>query len=281
MNEITTGLTILTSALGGAAVGGKLIERLLGPTTDYIGLELRAWTEMRVNNVARIFKKANEKLGDKISSPGSIPPRVLQEILQEGSYCDNELMSEYYGGILASGRSPDGKDDRATSFLKLTSGLSAYQIRLHYIAYTVFRSLYLGTGLRPTFEEDLGNMTTFFPEHLLAEAMNLEGDREQFFDILFETQMSLNRTALLEPTIAGSQQHLNESGKKLYWGRWIEVNESGFILRPTQSGIDYYLWATGNGRFGRRCFLAPELKIAELSEIKIGGTAKVAVKGGS
>lgn len=276
MNEITTGLTILTSALGGAAVGGKLIERLLGPTADYIGLELRAWTEMRVNNVARIFKKANGKLGDNINSPGSVPPRVLKEILEEGSYCDNELMAEYYGGILASGRSPDGKDDRAVSYLKLTSGLSTYQIRLHYIAYTVFHRQYSGTGLRPTFEVDLEKMTTFFPVPLLDKAMNLKEDED--LNIVIESSTGLDRYALLNPLVWGSSKHINQSGKDKYAERWIDVDIGGMVIKPTQGGIDYYLWATGHGNLGRQNFLKPELRNAEISEVKIGESTKAVLK---
>lgn len=42
-----TGLTILGTAVGSA----KLVEKLLGPTADYLGEGLRQWTEKRVENV--------------------------------------------------------------------------------------------------------------------------------------------------------------------------------------------------------------------------------------
>src|SRR5712691_9549047 len=123
-----TGLAILGSAAGGA----KVVEKILGPTAEYLGAGLKNWTEHRIQNVARIFRKAAGKLGSDNDSPGAVPPRVLKEVLDEGSYSDDELTAEYFGGILASGRSPSGRDDRAASYGRLTSELSTYQIRFHY-----------------------------------------------------------------------------------------------------------------------------------------------------
>lgn len=266
-----TGITILGSAIGGA----KLLEKLLGPTADYIGLEIKNLTEGRIKNIARIFKKANDKLGSSLTLPGSIPPRVLKEILEEGSYCEDDLMAEYYGGILASGRSPDGKDDRAIPYLKLTSELSSYQIRLHYIVYIVFRNLFTGSGLNPMLENDLINMTTFFPFSLLQKAMNLDQD---VVKILLESAMGLDRHSVLVPAVWGSETHINKLGKERFHGKWISINESGLTINPTQYGIDYFLWATGNGSFGRQQFLLPELKIAELPEIQIEATAMSVLK---
>src|SRR5439155_6797881 len=119
-----------------------------------------------------IFRKASEKLGPGIDAPGAVPPRVLKEVLDEGSFCDDELTAEYFGGILASGRSPNGRDDRAASYLRLTAELSTYQIRFHYIAYTLFRRLFESSNLRPTFAEDLAKMQLSLPYELLDIAMD-------------------------------------------------------------------------------------------------------------
>jgi hypothetical protein len=53
--EIGTGLTVLGSA--------KLLEKLLGPTAEYIGDGIRKWTENRTANVRRIIDIAVKKLG--------------------------------------------------------------------------------------------------------------------------------------------------------------------------------------------------------------------------
>lgn len=69
--EISTGLTILGSAVGSA----KVVEKLLGPTAEYLGDGLRLWTERRLGNVTRIFQHAAGLLGDEVNTPGAVPPK--------------------------------------------------------------------------------------------------------------------------------------------------------------------------------------------------------------
>ncbi len=85
-----TGLTILGSAVGGA----KLVEKLLGPTTEYLGEGLKNWTARRMENVSRVFSNASRRLGSKIDEPGAIPPKVLKEVLDGASFCDDENAAE-------------------------------------------------------------------------------------------------------------------------------------------------------------------------------------------
>lgn len=275
MVEQQTALLLLGSAIGGA----KTLEKILGPTAAYIGEGLKSWTERRIQNVARIFQKATVKLGDDLNNPGSIPPRVLKEVLDEGSYCDDELTAEYFAGVLASGRSPNGRDDRAATYLKLTSTLSTYEIRLHYIAYTIFRMLYLGTGLRPMFEDDLVNMSTFYPVPFLAHNMDFT-EKEPVEQILVESTMGLRRHFLSEVGVWGTSDHVNKNGKKQYGERWIDITPTnrGFVLRPTQFGIDYYLWATGNGKIGRPKFLNSDLKILGLPDVRLEANVMAVLK---
>jgi hypothetical protein len=264
-----TGLAILGSAAGGA----KVVEKILGPTAEYVGAGLKNWTEHRVQNVARIFRKASERLGSGIDSPGAVPPKVLKEVLDEGSYSDDELTAEYFGGILASGRSPNGRDDRAASYLRLTSELSTYQIRFHYIAYTLFRHFFVGSSLRTTFAEDLAKMELFVPYRVLAAAMDFTS-QEPGMDILLHCTSGLDRHDLISCSAWGRPEHLNEVAKKFHGDKWLGVTDAGMLVLPTQFGIDYYLWALGFGRVSRTQFLGPELSLPELPEVKIPkGTA--------
>src|SRR6266404_2227164 len=134
--DANTGLTILGTAIGSKTV----VEKLLGPTAEYIGVGLKNWTEKRVNNLARIFENAQKRLGGNLNDPGSVPPRVLKEILAEGSFCDDELSAEYFGGVLASSRSEIPRDDRGAAFARLVSRLTSYQIRTHFLLYAVIKS---------------------------------------------------------------------------------------------------------------------------------------------
>src|SRR6266581_8296847 len=141
--ETSTGLTILGTAIGSA----KLIERMLGPTADYIGGGVEAWTKKRVDNVTRIFRSAQNKLGVKLEREGSVPPRVLKEILQEGSFCDDELAAEYFGGVLASSRSEIPRDDRGSAMARLVGRLTTYQLRSHFLLYTVIKTAFKGQDI--------------------------------------------------------------------------------------------------------------------------------------
>jgi hypothetical protein len=263
-----TGLTILGSAIGGA----KVVEKVLGPTADYVGVGLRNWTEKRVQNAGRIFEKAAIKLGEKINEPGSVPPRVLKEILDEGSYCDDELTAEYFGGVLASSRTGTSRDDRAASYLKLTSELSAYQIRFHYVSYFAWRQLFAGSGLRPTFGEDLDKMWLFLPGSFLSVAMDFTAD-EPASDILMHCTSGLERHDLMNQAHWGSPEHVNPLNKQR---GWCEVSEYGLCIQPTQFGIDYWLWAVGLGTVNRTHFLESNLVMHNLPNISVpAGTIKL------
>lgn len=104
------------TAVGAGAIAAYLgkdgLAKLLGPTADYLGGELQAYTQRRMENVGRIFSRAESKLGDKLERPGQVPPKVLKTIINDGSYADDELAVEYFGGVLASSRTEIGRDDR-------------------------------------------------------------------------------------------------------------------------------------------------------------------------
>src|ERR1700744_1578815 len=134
--DIGTGLTVLGSALGGKDV----IIKILGPTADYIGDGMKDFAAKRIENVQKIFQNASKKLGDKIEEEGLIHPKVLQRTLNEGSYADDFLSIEYFGGVLASSRNETSRDYRGAFFISLVSKLSNYQLRLHYIFYCAMKN---------------------------------------------------------------------------------------------------------------------------------------------
>ena len=60
------------------------IQRLLGPTADYLGQGLRDFTQKRVQTIGEIFQKAESKLGAKLDTPGEVSPKVLKAVLDDG-----------------------------------------------------------------------------------------------------------------------------------------------------------------------------------------------------
>lgn len=123
------------SAAGGegAKETGRLLGRVLGPSADEIGEALRRYTAFRVGNVARIAEKAESKGAGR--GEREVPPRVAHRLLEEGSYCDDELMVEYLSGVLAASSTPGGRDDRAVVWSDMVTGLSSLQVRAHFLLY--------------------------------------------------------------------------------------------------------------------------------------------------
>ena len=119
---------LTTVGLGAVAayLGKDGIQKLLGPTADYLGQGLRDFTEKRVQTSGQIFQIAESKLGTKLDTPGEVPPKVLKAVLDEGSFSNDSLAVEYLGGILASSRTEHGRDDRGARIAKVMDALSTY-----------------------------------------------------------------------------------------------------------------------------------------------------------
>jgi hypothetical protein len=74
--EIGSALAILASA----NITKPMLERLLGPTFDYLGDGLRDLTEKRARNIGNIVTKAIQKAED-LGAEGEVPPRAIRTSL--------------------------------------------------------------------------------------------------------------------------------------------------------------------------------------------------------
>lgn len=214
------------------------VEKLLGPTAEYLGGGLRDIAQKRIENIGKIFQNAQKKLGDKINQPGEVPPRVLKSILDEGSFCDDGLAAEYLGGVLASSRTHLGRDDRGARVSKLLSGLSTYQIRTHYLIYSTAKILFSGKGLdinmngRP-------KMQMFFPFREYAEAMDItEAESKQFEQIISHVFFGLHVEGLIEG-------HWQYGAKEHILNVFPDAPTGGIICQPSALGTELFLWAFG------------------------------------
>lgn len=106
--DIATAITLLG--------GEQLIEKVLGPSFEYIGNNLMLLTEKMHLNLAKVFSNAENKLGPILNEGGSVPPKVLKSILENGAWCEEELQAEYFGGVLASSRKKNTRDDRGVFY---------------------------------------------------------------------------------------------------------------------------------------------------------------------
>ena len=231
---------ITTVGLGAIAayLGKDGLEKLLGPTAAYLGNGLRDLAQKRIENVGRIFKNAQDKLGSKVDQPGEVPPRVLKAVLDEGSFCDDALTAEYFGGVLASSRTEHGRDDRGARVAKILDALSTYQIRTHYLVYSTVKKLFAAAGLSMNME-DRSKMQIYMPASDYFNAMEFSAsEAAQFEQITTHVFFGLHADDLIEGTW---QMGNAESIKKLF----PKAEQDGIICQPSAIGTELFLWAFG------------------------------------
>lgn len=233
---------ITTVGLGAIAayLGKDGIQKLLGPTADYLGGGLKDFTQKRIDNVGKIFKRADEKLGDRRDQPGTIPPKILKTIINDASFNDDALAVEYFGGVLASSRTQLGRDDRGARMAKLVDSLSTYQLRAHFLIYASIRNLFKDCAYHFNVE-DRAKMTIHLPYKGFLEAM------------AFADEETLKIEPLLRHIFFGlAQDGLIENrflyGDAIYLQkRYPACIEHGICCQPSALGAELFLWARGDG----------------------------------
>lgn len=232
---------VTTVGMGAIAayLGKDGLQKLLGPTADYLGVGLRDFAQKRVENICRIFTKATEKLGNRIETAGEVPPRVLKAVLEEGSFCDSELAAEYFGGVLASSRTDNGRDDRGARIAKVIDSLSTYQLRTHYLIYSNIKVIFAQSGLSFNMN-DRPKMKIFLPYSGYLPAMDFnESEELQTAQILSHSFFGLHADGLIEGDWRyGQQEHLKDIFK--------EATEGGIICQPSALGAELFLNAFGH-----------------------------------
>ena len=231
----------------------------MGPTADYLGEELKAFTQRRINNVGKIFSNAEKKLGSRLDSPGQVPPKVLKSVINEGSYSEDPVMLEYFGGVLASSRTEIGRDDRGARLIKILDNLSAYQIRTHYLIYSTIAHLFSNSGKRFGLSEDRAEMEVFLPFETYGNSMEFiqaEWDNPQIFIHIWHGLSSDNLIA--GQWRSGDRETLQKIAK--------DVPGGGIICRPSTLGAELFLWGFGHGDKPLEYVLSGELK-AEIDDL--------------
>jgi hypothetical protein len=215
------------------------LNKMLGPTADYLGESFRDFAKKRSENVGIIFGNAEKKLGDKIDKPGQVPLKVLKTIINEGSYSDDNIALEYFGGILASSRTEQGRDDRGARIAKVLDGLSVYQIRSHYIIYTLIRKIFKGSGYFFN-QEDRPRMQIFIPWTSYVDSMEFsENEMDQITSIVNHSFFGLSTDDIIGTFDFGPKEYIQK--------RFAEAKDGGILVSPSAFGVELYLWGYGQG----------------------------------
>jgi hypothetical protein len=228
---------VATDDPGGETETTSLLKRLLLPSVDEFAEALRRSVAYRTRNFGRIVDKAEKKARDERS--GVVSQRVAYVLLEEGSLCDDELMAEYLGGLLAGSRTPDGRDDRAISWCQIIKGMSWLQVRAHFIIYRELAARLQGlTNLK------LGMADT----HRLCQ---VDFEQTEFLSILTDNSGIESDGALQDAILGLAWLDLIDDSSYAIGSRssHIILRDSPFeeVVRvvPTVRGLELYGWAQG------------------------------------
>lgn len=162
MDLVTTGTAVI------------IASKLLGKTAEAISGDL-----------ATLYASGRDKMLQvairKIKNPndGAIANlRVARDVFLNGSYSDESICAEYFGGILAASRSDDGKDDTGVFYVDIIKSLSSGQLKMHYIIYRTFNKLLMSDeskrDLNPGQETELQGLRLFVPLVGILEQLGKE-----------------------------------------------------------------------------------------------------------
>lgn len=219
--------------------------KMLGPTAEYIGGGVQDWTERRVQNVQRVLGKAQRKLlPGEVDEPGGVPPRVLKGVLEEAQFADDELVAEYLGGVLASSRSENGRDDRAATYSALIGRLSTYQLRLHYALYESARRALAGEPIKLSISHERERDTkVFWPFDAIAASMAFSTkELQESPEIIKHSLHGFRREELIADTWAMGppqllRQHAEPGG--------LAFPSTGLVVSLSPMGIGLFVIAHG------------------------------------
>jgi len=251
------------TTLGAGAITAYLakdgLQKILGPTADYLGDQLKNWTQKQHENLRNIFKNAEVKLGDRLNAEGAVPPKVLKTIMNDGSFNDDAIAIEYFGGVLASSKAELGRDDRGARMAKLIDSLSSYQLRAHYILYSTIRKLFSGRNYHFNMNDRV-KMTIFIPYDKFFSAMDFsDGEMQIVSPLIQHIFFGLGNEALIENDfVYGSKNNI------LKW--YKDAVCDGIICAPSTLGAELYLWA-----FGKKdkllCYILDSEFVPEIDQV--------------
>lgn len=220
----------------GAKTTRGLLTRALGPTADVFGQALAQYTELRLRNVGKIVGRSEKKARESGRS-GIVHPRVAHRVLEEGSFCDDSVMADYLGGVLAGSRTPGGRDDRAVVWSTLVTGLSAAQIRLHYLLYREWAiRLHGRVGLNPGTTEGRFQALMYVDLDEIIDAVGAEDDDRNTFEVFNHAIVGLHRQGLIQEQYAHGKREPDSPDSPYP----LVLN-----VGPSAAGMELYGWAQG------------------------------------
>lgn len=235
-------------------IANNLFKVLFGETAFYVGESLNAMPERRRANVVRIANNAVRRLGARIADAGQVPPRIVGAIFGDGSYCEDHLACEYWGGIVACSRTANHSDDRGLRLLKTLASLTVHQIRTHYLFYATLRRLLTARPRSDAldFDSQRYRMAAFVPAAAYRAGMGFNDAETLMMPALAGDALAgLGMEALLDGSNTGQEEYLKRFFKS------DVIRGEGIVFAPSLPGIRLFLWAFGAGARDARHYVEP------------------------
>jgi hypothetical protein len=120
---------VTAATVDGAAA---FLSRICLPAAEEYGLLLRDRVhQWRANHMVTITQIAEQKLANSGASAGiHAHPRLVSNVLEEGSWIEDAEVQEMWGGLLSSSCTETGDDDSNLLFVDLLSGLTKLQAKI-------------------------------------------------------------------------------------------------------------------------------------------------------
>lgn len=240
MTEAANELAELIGAHGLQGAGALGLYWVASPTLKNVGKAFGDWTDWRLRNVLGLGEKIQarrEQDPRPADEQDKIHPKVLHEVIENGSWSDDDLAQEYLAGLLIAARTPDGKDENSAYLAGIVARLTADQIRLHHLIYAALH----GTGLR----DEYGLQTTmsqkkhsvYLPIADMA-ANDLVDPMGPFNRVILALQALVREGLLDERYAAGGNM-------KFLSNVFPAGSGPGLVAAPTTTGAEIFLRAYG------------------------------------
>jgi hypothetical protein len=219
--------------------GSKLLERLLGPSVDIMGAQ---WADrLREKNMATLLRKT--QIRENADNPGVTAPRLAAQVFEAAQFADDEIVAEYFSGVLQSSRSDADPSDAGISWSALIGRLSSDQLRMHFLIYSSVRGALIELGKERA--NQLHETAVLVPLQPLFEQLDLSGARRgpRFSDAL--------DGLLREGIIGGNYAYgpldrvMDEDPQSPM--RIVAPYPTALRINVTIHGIRLFLWGTGFG----------------------------------
>ena len=239
-------------------LGSKdLLSKLLGPSAEYVGGEIKNLIQRCNINIDGIFRRALVKVGPNAENGGIVNTRVLKHILDEGRFCEDPMVAEYYAGILTASRGEDPTDDRAVGLLTELKTMSHYQIKAHYLIYCSIHNLHRSSKMNFAHEKNLKRIRVLLSYEAFIGSLSLPIDSIHQTDIVLHALSGMAKRGLIVHDYAYSSSPCWQLGN-------ASISHPAVLVTPTIYGIELFLWAIGSTERSSHRFTQLDLE-SELS----------------